>query len=98
MMSEKERKTVFIAGHEMDRDIADNLFRVVRNSVPRVVEELVIAGKTDEYVKAAAKTTAEAVVWAFVAACQNAMVSAQASPTLSSRHPQHTERQTPEAR
>lgn len=88
-MKDEEAKTSFIAGYEMDAEIANNLFLVVKNSVPRVVEELVIAGKDDAVVKAAAITTAEAVVEAFVFACKStAKVVAPASPKSLSPNPQ----------
>lgn len=75
-MSEKETRTMFICGHEMDADIAMRLFEVVRNSVPRVVEAMAINGRKDAEIKAMAITTAEAVVGAFVA-----VVRARATPS-----------------
>lgn len=96
-MNDTKAKTVFIAGYEMDSDVANNIFLVVKNSVPRVVEALVIAGKGDAVVKAAAKTTAEAVVEAFVSVCKvTAKVVAPASPKSSSSNPQAVDQQQPE--
>ncbi|HID8404591.1 TPA: hypothetical protein ACXIJH_004930 [Serratia marcescens] len=97
-MKDEEAKTAFVAGYEMDVDIANNIFLVVKNSVPRVVEELVIAGKRDDEVKAAAITTAEAVVEAFVFVCKaTAKVGAPASPRSSTPNPQGVDQQQPEA-
>ncbi|HDR2590578.1 TPA: hypothetical protein QCI16_004461 [Enterobacter ludwigii] len=75
-MSEKETRTMFICGHEMDAGIAMHIFEVVRNSVPRVVEAMAINGCKDEHIKAMAITTAEAVVGAFVA-----VVEAKTNPS-----------------
>jgi len=81
---EKENKTVFICGYELDASIARDLFFVVRDTVPRVVEEMVLAGKTDKQVKDAAKTTAEAVVDTFIWICQSkAKTASPACPIYS---------------
>lgn len=65
-MKNEEAKTAFIAGYEIDAAIARTLMDATLPSVKRVVEEGVIAGWGDDRVKAAAKTTAEAVVGAIV--------------------------------
>jgi len=69
-MSEKETKTVFIGGHELDAALGGKLFSVVQGSVTRVVEEMVLSGKNEQQVKDAAKTTAETVVDTFIWLCQ----------------------------
>ncbi|HHS0915908.1 TPA: hypothetical protein ACTDM3_004468 [Salmonella enterica subsp. enterica] len=61
-----KKETVLIGGHEIDAGVARDIFNAVHPSVQRVVEALVVAGKTDKEVKTAAKTTAEAVVDTFV--------------------------------
>ncbi|HGY5831950.1 TPA: hypothetical protein ACNV5T_005920 [Klebsiella michiganensis] len=65
-MSEKATVKAFIDGYEIDARTAKMLMDVTIPSVTRVVEESVIAGKSDDFVKAAAKTTAEAVVGTIV--------------------------------
>lgn len=57
---------VSIDGHYIDAPTARMLMDATIPSVKRVVEELVISGKDDVDVKAAAKTTAEAVVGTIV--------------------------------
>ena len=56
----------FIAGFEIDADLAEMLFDETLPSIKRVVEEMVIAGKDSELVKAAANTTALAITEAFI--------------------------------
>lgn len=80
-MSEKEAKTAFICGHEIDRELARKLFEVIRDSVSRVVEEMVIRERREEKIKAAAITTAEAIAEAFVDVCKKQSFSS------SSHHP-----------
>lgn len=62
-MDNKQAKSMtVIDGHEVDSGTAKMLMDIVVPSVKRVVEEMVIARRGDDVVKAAAKTTAEAVV------------------------------------
>lgn len=80
-MSEKEAKTVFIGGHEIDKALANELFGVIRNSVSRVAEEMAIRGCEGEKIKAATISTAEAIVGTFVDVCKKQSFSS------SSHHP-----------
>ena len=100
-MSEKETRTMFICGHEMDADIAMRLFEVVRNSVPRVVEAMAINGRKDVEINAMAITTAEAVVGAFVAVAgekANPSDSEPASPPAGLSAPQQDQQPQPDTR
>ncbi|WP_193133755.1 hypothetical protein [Klebsiella grimontii] len=96
-MNQKETKTVFIAGYEIDAGIAGNLFAVVHDSVSRVVEQMVIAGCDEAKVKVGAKTTAVAVVDTFIWMCTTANPSAPDQPKPSSVHPQSADQSQREA-
>lgn len=65
-MKDEEAKTAFIAGYEIDTDIAEQLLNETLPSVKRVVEEMIIAGRDSESVKAAANATALAITEAVI--------------------------------
>ena len=60
-MNEKETGTMFIAGFEVDAEIAEFLLDQTLPSIKRVVEEMTIAGNDSEVVKAAANAAALAI-------------------------------------
>ena len=62
MENKQAKSAILIDGREVDPGTARMLMDAVVPSIKRVVEEMVIARRSDDAVKAAAKTTAEAVV------------------------------------
>ncbi len=82
-----EQKTVFFAGCDMDRDLANRLLNAVLPSVQRVTEELAIAGKNENVVKATAKVTAFAIVDAMA----SLLVAKAVHPTSATSPGRHSE-------
>lgn len=61
-MSEQNEATVLIAGHEVKASAAQMVVDLAIPSVRKVIEEMVLKGRSVESTSSAAKTAAEAAV------------------------------------